>query len=251
MIERTFEVPGTPRVVINIASGSIEMVEGAPGAVRLQIEGARDNELEITHVGETVSVRRTASPLRSSSTRIRSEVPPGTETRLRVASARVDGSVRLGDSEVDTASGDVSLKEVGEIRSKSASGDLVIGTISGEASLRTASGDVRVGHVFGRLEVTTASGSVEIGTAGDDLVSSASSGDLAIRRYEGSDLDLKSVSGDIRVGLPAGTKLALDARSLSGAIRLPERSGAQSGEGNQVRARIRAVSGDIEIRRVE
>ena len=251
MIERTFEVPGTPRVVLTIASGSIEIVEGAPGAIRLQIDGARESELEITQVGETISVRRSHSPLRSSSTRIRAEVPAGTETRLKVASARVDGSARLGYCEVDTASGDVNLTEVGELRGKSASGDLAIGTISGEASLRTASGDLRIGHVVGRLEVTTSSGSVDVGTATDDLISSASSGDMAIRQYEGSDLDLKSVSGDIRVGLPAGTKLALDARSLSGSIRLPERSGTQGGGGHQVRARIRAVSGDIEIRRVE
>ena len=85
------------------------------------------------------------------------------------------------------------------------------------------------------------------------MTSSASSGDLAIDRFEGSDLDLKSVSANIRVGLPRGTKLALDARSLSGHITLPERvSGRlQAARDDQVRAKLRTISGDIEIRRVE
>jgi hypothetical protein len=252
LIEQTFDVGNTPRLVVAIGSGSIELAAGPVGTIELSVEGGRD--LEISHNGDTVEVRRPSEARlsRSNSTRVRAHVPPGTTAWLTGASARIEATVALGDAVIETASGDVALREVENAKAKSASGDLVIKSISGAASLRTASGHVRIGEVLDRMEVTTASGSVDVGMVGGDVVSSAASGDLAIRRYEGSDLELKSVSGDIRVGLPAGTRLSLDARSLSGSITLPDRQpGAPSSERQSVRARIRTVSGDIQIQRVQ
>jgi hypothetical protein len=254
LIEQTFEVGEAPRLVIAIGAGSIEVSAGPVGVIDLSLDGGRDREFEIVHGGDSVEVRRPgdARLSRSGSTRVRAHVPPGTTAWLTGASARIEATVPLGDAVIETASGDVNLREVENAKIKSASGDLAIKSVSGAASLRTASGDVRIGEILDRLEVTTASGSVDVGVVGGDVVSSASSGDLAIRRYEGSDLELKSVSGDIRVGLPAGTKLSLDARSLSGSISLPERQTQPSpSERQSVRARIRTVSGDIQILRVQ
>ena len=254
MIERTFDVGATPRLVVSIGSGSIELSEGEAGVVALHAEGGRERAFEIVHSGDTVEFRRSGSgnPSRSSSIRVRVSVPAGITARLSGASARIEASVRLGDAVIDTASGDITLREVENAKVKSASGDIAIRTVSRAASLRTASGDVRVGDVLDRLEVTTASGTVDVGLVRGDVVSSASSGDLAIGRYEGSDLELKSVSGDIRIGLPAGTKLSLDARSLSGSIILPDRQSTAGGDGGQsVRAQIRTVSGNIQILRVQ
>jgi DUF4097 and DUF4098 domain-containing protein YvlB len=257
VIEKTFSVGDAPRFVAGISSGSIEILEGKTGTIDLNIESPREDEFVISQTGDTVTVRR---PLggegwsrRDSQTRIRVEVPTDTTVRISGASAEITVSVRLAEAFIDTASGDVSLIEVRNAKIKSASGDLAIGSASGEVSLRTASGDVRLGDVAEKIDVTTASGSVDVGLARGEVTSSAASGDLAIDRFEGSDLSLKSVSGNIRVGLPRGTKVALDARSLSGLIALPERapSGATPGIGRQVRARLRTVSGDIEIVRLD
>lgn len=257
MIEQTFNVGNTPRLTARISSGSIEILEGGADTIDLQIESSRENDFVISQTGDTITVRR---PLggngwssRESSTRIRVEVPTGTSVRISGASAEITAEVRLAEAFIDTASGDVSLSEVRNAKIKSASGDLTIGVVSGEASLRTASGDVRIGDVGEKMDVTTASGSVDIGLARGDVTSSAASGDLAIDRFEGSDLNLKSVSGNIRVGLPRGTKVALDARSLSGHIALPERtpSGTVRDDRRQVRARLRTISGNIEIVRLD
>ena len=251
MIDQTFDVGAAPRFVSAIASGSIEVVEGPEHVLAVHIESS--TEFEFNQSGDTVTVLPPHGRQgRTSSTRLRVEAPPGTTVRLSAASAEISASVRLANAYIDTASGDVSLSEVEDAKVKSASGDLSIRTVTGGVSLRTASGDVKVGLVVDRMDVTTASGSVDVGLARGDLASSASSGDLAIDRYEGSDLDLKSVSGDIRVGLPRGTRLTLDARSLSGKILLPERVPAGStGKGAQsVRAKLRTISGDIEITRL-
>jgi DUF4097 and DUF4098 domain-containing protein YvlB len=256
VIEQSFNVGKTPRFVAAIASGSIELLEGKSETIGLRLESAREDDFTITQNGDTVTVRRPHGSegwgLREASTRIRVELPPATTVRISVASAEINAEAKLAEAFIDTASGDVSLSEVGDAKIKSASGDLSIDTASGEVSLRTASGDVRIGDVAQRLDVTTASGSVDVALARGDVASSAASGDLAIDRFEGSDLNLKSASGNIRVGLPRGTKVALDARSLSGHIALPERiptSGTRD-DRRQVRAKLRTISGDIEIIRL-
>jgi len=257
VIERTFNVGHAPRFVGAISSGWIEIHEGQDNIIELHIESSREDDFVIGQTGDTVTVRRPvggeAWSRREPNTRIRVEVPAGTTVRISGASAEISAEARLAEAFIDTASGDVSLSEVGDAKIKSASGDLAIRMALGEVSLRTASGDVRIGDVAERLDVTTASGSVDVGQARGNVTSSAASGDLTIDRFEGSDLNLKSASGNIRIGLPRGTKIALDARSLSGHIALPERipTGAKRDDQRQVRARLRTISGDIEIIRLD
>ncbi len=255
MIEQTFEIGSSPRLIAEIGSGSLEISQGPGHTIAVHIEGGRDRAVEVAQSGDTVSIRRPREQgwaSRGASTRVRAEVPAGTSVSVTTASGKVASSAQLGEVSIDSASGDIALGEVEAAKIKTASGDVAIRAVNGEATLRTASGDVRIGNAFSRLEVTTASGSVDVATAGESVASSASSGDLTIARFEGSDLDLRSVSGNIRVGIPQGTRVALDARSLSGVIRLPERAPqAGGGSGRSVRAGIRTVSGDIEIRRVD
>jgi hypothetical protein len=257
VIEQTFNVGGSPRFVASISSGSVEVVESEAGIVDLRIESPREAEFEVSHTGDTVTVRRPPNAgglsRRESTTRLRVAVPVGSTVRISCASADLTTEVRLNEAYIDTASGDVAIWEVKNAKVKTASGDVAIGTASGDISLRTASGDVKVGDASGRVELRTASGSVDLGIVRGHVSSSTASGDLDIERYEGTDLDLKSASGSLRIGLPAGTKVALDAQSLSGGIRLPERtpSGATRGDRLQVRARLRTISGDIEIIRLD
>ncbi len=257
MIEQTFNVGDSPRFVASISSGSIEVIDGAAGVIELRIDSPREHEFIISQSGDTVTVRRPSNgdgwSRRESSTRIRVGVPSGSTIRISCASADVTAEVRLAEAYIDTASGDVALWEVRSAKVKTASGDVSIGTATGDLSLRTASGDVKVGDAGGRLEAGTASGSLDVGLARGNVISSTASGDLDIERYEGTDLELKSASGRMRIGLPKGTKVALDARSLSGDIRLPERapSGGAREDRRQVRAKLRTISGDIELIRLD
>lgn len=255
MIEQSFNVGESPRFVASISSGSIEVVAAEPGVIELQIDSQREGDFVISQTGDTVTVRRPEGSSwnrRESSTRVRVGVPFGATVRISCASADVTTEVRLNEAYIDTASGDVALWEVRGAKVKTASGDVSIGSATGDISLRTASGDIKVGDAAGRLEASTASGSLDVGLARGPVNSSTASGDLDIERYEGIDLDLKSASGNMRVGLPAGTKVALDAQSLSGRIRLPERTppAVSRADRLQVRARLRTISGDIELVRL-
>jgi DUF4097 and DUF4098 domain-containing protein YvlB len=257
VIEQSFNVGESPRFVASISSGSVEVVEGERGVIELQIDSQRERDFVISQTGDTVTVRRPEGGngwnRRESSTRVRVGVPIGATVRISCASADVTAEVRLNEAYIDTASGDVALWEVRSAKVKTASGDVSIGSATGDLGLRTASGDVKVGDAAGRLEASTASGSLDVGLARRHVNSSTASGDIDIERFEGSELELKSASGSMRIGLPKGTKVALDASSLSGDIRLPERapSGGAGKDRRQVRAKLRTISGNIEIIRLD
>ena len=94
----------------------------------------------------------------------------------------------------------------------------------GEVSARTASGDVRLSTVRGALEVKTASGDVRV----------------------------QSVSGDVRIGVGRGTRVWIDATSVSGTLdsELGLEDGAQdaeSAESGVVPIQVKTVSGDVSI----
>jgi DUF4097 and DUF4098 domain-containing protein YvlB len=101
------------------------------------------------------------------------------------------------------------------------------------------------------LHANTASGDVRADTVTDDLAAGTASGDVRIGRCDGSDINVKSVSGDIHIGLPTGIRVEPDISSLSGSTRLPPPAkNAPDGPRRAVRLRLRTVSGDITIERI-
>ena len=115
-----------------------------------------------------------------------------------------------------------------------ASGDVQVEDVERDVKIRSASGDVRLGAVGGRADVNTASGDVQVDSAGgggDDPLRvrrrpdrrggeagelQTASGDMRIGSIAEGEVDVKSASGDVLVGIKQGSRLHVDARSLSG-----------------------------------
>ena len=130
-----------------------------------------------------------------------------------------------------------------------ASGDLTAATV-GSLDAVTASGNVRVGQVRGEAGVKTASGDVSLGVVAGDLTVRTASGDLVVSRLEGSRLDAKTVSGDVRVGVPAGRRFAISLQSLSGDVRTDFPVGGEGG-GAPARLQVGSISGSVRITAAE
>ena len=178
--------------------------------------------------------------------------PPGADLQLGGGSTdlRVDGE--LGEVTVSTASGDVRLQSTrGDLQVKTASGDVSVATVAGEASLVTVSGDVDVDRVGGALTVRAVSGDVTIGAIDSELGVSTTSGDIEIRTVRDGDVRVNSVSGDVRLGVARGTRVWIDAASVSG--KLESELGLEDHElGADVDAavvplHVKTVSGDVSI----
>ncbi len=99
--------------------------------------------------------------------------------------------------------------------------------------MRSASGDVSIDEAEASLKIQTASG------------------DLEARSVREGDVVLQTASGDIEVGVKQGSKLWIDARSMSGdtSTDLEVSDTPSEGDGPLVEISATAMSGDIAIRR--
>lgn len=279
-------------LVLEVPGGSVEVdATGADPVVTVHVEAldraaeALLDRLDLTVDADTVALV-VAGPHRSvvrggPSFAVRATVPLGSGLRCSTASAEVSATGTLGEVEVSTASGGVELPRVGGGRVTVASGDVSVGEVDGSVSVesasgevsvgragdsvraRSASGDVRIGEVGGDLAATSASGDVEVGRVAGRLTAQTASGDVVVGVVVGPLARLTTVSGDVRVGVPDGTAVWLDVKTLSGDLRSDFAgsgagsgavSGAVSGEpvaGERVlELAVSTLSGDVDVRRV-
>ena len=181
--------------------------------------------------------------------------PPGSDIEFSGGSSdlRVDGE--LGEVSVRTASGDVRLDAVrSKLQIKTASGDISVAAFESDASLMTVSGDLTVGRSGGSLTARAVSGDVTIGSLRGSLGLSTTSGDIDVRSVEAGEVRVQTVSGDVRVGVSQGTRVWIDAASVSGDLESElglddaEPNTNDSGDGGSVvPLHLKTVSGDVSI----
>jgi DUF4097 and DUF4098 domain-containing protein YvlB len=248
MRTETFTTPGAVTLQINIPAGDVEIEtrESAETIVELEVRGRNAEELERETriearprvdghevVVDAAQVRRLLR-IRDGDYRVRIQAPPGAAVQADLASADIRGRGRYGEVELDVASGDVEFDQVdGEAKVNTASGDIELRRVS-SARLNSASGDVRVDESSRSVEVNTASG------------------DIQIRKVVEGNVKAHSASGDIEVGIARGSRLWVDAQSLSGDTSSElelEPAPAADDEGPLVELRAQTMSGDISVRR--
>jgi DUF4097 and DUF4098 domain-containing protein YvlB len=262
MRRETFETPGPLALDIRIPSGDIELeaVEGAETVVELsaspELEEEARIELHPKRDGHELSVviEKRSGLFRAfrEEVRLRVTAPPGADVEVSTASADVDARGGFGAVDVNTASGDVSFEKAGgDVQVNSASGDLKLDEVGGALTVNTASGDVDVGRLGGDGKVRSASGDVQLEDADASLKVQTASGDVQVASVREGDVVLQTASGDIEVGVKKGSKLWIDAKSMSGETtsELEIGDAPADGEGPMVEVRATAMSGDIRVKR--
>ena len=262
MRRETFETPGPLTLDIRVPSGDIDLetVEGTESVVELsaspELEEEARIELRPKRDGHELSVviEKRSGLFRAfrEDVRLRVTTPPGADVEVSTASADVDARGDFGAAQVNTASGDVEFERVGgEAQVNSASGDVKFDRVEGPLTVNTASGDLEVGSLAGEGKVRAASGDISILEAQGALKVQTASGDVEVGSVREGDVTLQTASGDIEVAVKQGSKVFIDARSMSGetSSELEITDAPSDGEGPLVEIRATAMSGDIEIRR--
>jgi DUF4097 and DUF4098 domain-containing protein YvlB len=233
---------------IELHGGSVLLTAGQGGTVSVAVDGSTPDTLDITQVGDNIAIRATR---RSRSARLAVDVPVGTDVSVKGASVDVVARGALGAFRVRSASGDVRADDVVRADITLASGDTRLEVVRDGADFRATSGDINVGRVGGRLAASLASGDILVAELGGDGDVETASGDVTIRRYTGASVAIRTVSGDVRVGLPSGIRVDPEISTMSGKVSLPAPADATtSGERRTVKVRLRTVSGDIRIERI-
>ena len=178
--------------------------------------------------------------------------PPGTDLDLAGASTDVRVEGELGEVSARTASGDIRLQTVsGALQVKTASGDVLVGDVAGQGSVATVSGDVGVERLDAPLTTRSVSGDISVGTISAELGVSTTSGDVYLKAVHAGEVRVQTVSGDVRVGIARGTRVWVDAASVSGDLEselgLEGQEAADEPEGAVVPLHVKTVSGDVAV----
>lgn len=277
----TFATPSPIELRINIASGGVTVDAAAVTETEVEVEPYKAGRSEDVEAAAETTVDFSDGRLlvegpekgrkwfgRSGSVRVRVRLPEGSDVRVKTASADLHGSGRFGDTELNTASGDMHVENVRSLRAECASGDVNCRTVDGDARVSTASGSVMVERVGGNAEASSASGDARLGEVGGDLrlntasgdasvdvahgsvTGKTASGDLRVGRVERGQVNVDGASGDVYLGVASGTAAWLDVTSLSGDVASQLDQSDQPSDGEQtVEIRIRTLSGDVVIAR--
>jgi len=278
MRTETFQTPKPVRLDVRIGSGELRLETSETSETTVTLEPLRDSDASVTAVQEArveqrgdeiiVDVRDRRRGFRGADVLIAIQCPEESSLRAKTGSADIEGHGRFGSVDVGTGSGDVQFSEVsGDAEINAASGDVQIRSVGGEARINTASGDVQVASIARAAKVNSASGDVQIRETGGPLEVNSASGDVMVREAASSvsvnsasgdqtigsvslgKVELKSASGDLKIGIREGSTLWVDARSRSGEVRseLPVSDLPPEGDAPHVELRANTMSGDITV----
>jgi DUF4097 and DUF4098 domain-containing protein YvlB len=285
-MEKTFETPGGVRLSVEIHAGLVVVTSGATDRTVVSIEADTPGAEELVRRA-TVECHPTGNRhlvavklpqvygmrlLRRNAVTVRVEVPEGAQVAVATASANMEVNGPVGEVEFKTASGNASIDDVvADVTTKTASGTITIGNVGGDIRAHTVSGDLRCSSVAGAALFSATSGNLELGaacsrvevkvTSGDirlgDLAHGAQlmnvSGNVRVLALGEGTLKVRSVSGDVTVGVAKGVDLHVDVETATGNVHSDIPLDNVPSEGVRPETRVdlsvRSVSGDVEIRR--
>ena len=279
-MERTFDTPHPVRLSVQNEVGLVTIVAGDRDTTEVLVSAdspAADDIVERTVVERrddqvVVKVPRQGKGFfRRLSVTVQVNLPERSDVSVVTASADVDVTGLIGTADITTASGDVTTDDVSSgVRGKTASGDITVGNVGGELRVDTASGSLRCSSVRERATFSSASGEVEIGLAQDrvDIKTSSGrvrlgelargadvvnvSGDVRVLSLAEGTLRVRSVSGDVSVGVTEGVELHVDVQTMTGRVHseIPiDDAPAREHSGRKADVTVRTVSGDVEMQR--
>lgn len=267
--EHGFETPFPVHLYVENHSGSVTLHATRTETTRVHISGQAADQVTVRQDGDAVSViapkQRSGFFAGDQALDIEITLPTTSGVVVKSGSADVSATGELGTAKikcgsgdvqldvlggvavVDTGSGDVAVTEArGELRVRSGSGDVTIARSAATSAISTGSGDVVIEHSAGPVVVKTGSGDLEVGEAEGDVGMTTGSGDTVIRTARRGRISGKGASGSVRVGIPAGTPVWTDVKTVTGSLSSSVQGVGQPEAGvDHVELRATTVSGDV------
>jgi hypothetical protein len=135
----------------------------------------------------------------------------------------------------------------------SASGNIELSDVTGDAHINTASGDVLVKDVSGHVDASTASGQMRVRGAAGTVSARSASGDVDVEmtRLDGNQrMEFSSASGDVNVRLPVNIDADVELSTATGEVKTNFPLAVESerhGPGQRARGRLGNGSRRLQI----
>jgi DUF4097 and DUF4098 domain-containing protein YvlB len=244
--------PSDPTEASDVKAAEQTRVEFSNGT--LTVKGPRMRPLDFSN--KTRSIEVTV------------ELPEGSEVLGSTGLGDLHATGRLGKTRYKSATGHVQLDEAGELHVHTATGNVTVGHVTGNAEISTSSGRMHIGVVTGTGVVKNSNGSTTIGYAGGALRVRSANGDITVDKAEDavdaktangsvrvldaarSTITLETAMGDIELGIREGSAAWLDVKTRFGRVNNEmTEGGAPDATADKVEARATTSFGDITIHR--
>ena len=272
-MKKTFSTPDPVALFVELGAGAITAESADTDESTVEITGPRAEDFSVELSGRELAVvapKGRFFGVDNDSHHVRITVPTGSDLSTRTGSADTETTGTFGVMKLKTGSGDIDIERAGgavvvesgsgdvrcheadaEVRIKSGSGDIDLGDVRGSTGISTGSGDVVIGVVRDKTVIKTGSGDLEVKRSESDVSLTTASGDLAIRHAPRGRITAKNVSGDVRVGIPAGTPVWTDLNTVTGSVASDLQSVGKPADGQDfVELRATTVSGDVVLHQV-
>jgi len=196
------------------------------------------------------------------------ELPAGSRVQGSTHVGDLHATGRLGDCRYKSGTGHLQLDRTGDLHVHTATGNVVVERVDGNADISTSSGRVHVGDIDGTGVVKNSNGTTTIGEAEGSLRVRSSNGDIVVEHAEdGVDaktangavrvldavrgtLTLQTAMGDLEIGIREGSAAWLDVNTRYGRVNNDMApTGAPDAAAEKVEVRANTSFGDITVHR--
>lgn len=248
----TYDIDSGAHILVSLHAGDIRFKHTDTASATIEMAGASDalDTIDVDATTEAIAITSTVRKRRwfgIGTVDLVISIPADCDVTVRLGSGDLLVGVPVKDLEVSTGSGDVRVEDVhGAAEVKVGSGDIRIGSVAGIARLTSASGDLRL-DAGTEIIVSTAAGDLFVGDVSEVARIKSATGDIRIRRFAGTDLEIRTMSGDVSIGLVPGLVVNAAVKTLSGDFR--NRVKPTSTEKTQnVTLEVTSFSGDVTLR---
>jgi ferric-dicitrate binding protein FerR (iron transport regulator) len=235
---------GSSPLFLKHKEGCPIQVDTRSGRVTVSAEDRKDvaivrgqDYVEVTHDGDGALTLLSGH---GGSEAIEVLCPAGTSIIVGTLSGGVELKGQLGAVRVTTMSGRIEAERATVADLRTANGRIKLDSCEGACRIQNRTGRIEVGEC-GTLEAFTDSGSIAIGRAAGRVRVRSTSGQVEVGGNGSQDVAVQTMSGSVKVRLPAGTRPRPMLHSLSG------RTTVGCEQGDDCRIAVESLSGKIEV----
>src|SRR5947209_1473546 len=206
MRSETYSTPGPLRLNLEIPSGEIEIETGNTDETHVQLDAIANNDAirDLVENSRIELIRRGDGH----------EVVVEAKARHGIFISLNRGpDIRFGGPDVRLR---ITCPHGADLDVKTKSADLRARGEYGDVDVKTASGDLHAGAVRGDIRAQLVSGDVHVRDAGGSIGANTVSGDQRFEAVQQGRMELKAISGDVLVGVRRGSRVYVDANTVSG-----------------------------------
>lgn len=248
----TYDIDPGSHVLVSLHAGDVRFKEGADPVVVIAMTGSSDalDMIDVDATSESVAVTSTVGKRRSfgtGSVDLTFTLPSGCDITVRLGAGDALVSVAVNDLEVSTGAGDVRVEEVtGTADIEVGSGDIRVGSVAGNARISSANGDIRLESVS-EIVASTAAGDVLLGDVSEIARIKSATGDVRVRHCCCTDLEVKTMSGDVDIALVPGMIVNASIKTMSGELRNRVKPSSVE-KTTTLNLDVTSLSGDVTLR---